>query len=442
MQMIRLVLVASIVVVWAPASFGQEALTLRAAIREVLTRNASLRAAAGSVEEANARARQAKSAFFPRVSVTESWQRSDQPVFVFSALLSSRKFTAANFAIDSLNNPNPVGFFHAGVSVEQTLFDGGRTLAAVQSAALQHDIASLTADETTSSVAVRTTEAYGRLLIARVAVRAADAAVAAAQEDLTRATLRRDAGSLNDADLLAASVRLAEARERRIQSAGDEAIARATLNQLMGSPLDRQYDLQEPAPPTAAATPNDEALFLEAESSRPDLKRAAAAEQLAGTGLRQSRASWYPQVVAQAGVEASGTELTERAGAWLFGGELRWSWSPGGAELARRAEAAARATRARAEREDTRTSAQVEILTARQRLETALQRQTVAQESVLQSRESQRIVRDRFDAGVASTADVLHVAAAVLDADVRRISATVDAMVSRAALDRAVGRQP
>jgi outer membrane protein TolC len=311
------------------------------------------------------------------------------------------------------------------VSVEQTLFDGGRTLAAVQSAALQHDIASLTADETTSSVAVRTTEAYGRLLIARVAVRAADAAVAAAQEDLTRATLRRDAGSLNDADLLAASVRLAEARERRIQSAGDEAIARATLNQLMGSPLDRQYDLQEPAPPTAAATPNDEALFLEAESSRPDLKRAAAAEQLAGTGLRQSRASWYPQVVAQAGVEASGTELTERAGAWLFGGELRWSWSPGGAE-----------------REDTRTSAQVEILTARQRLETALQRQTVAQESVLQSRESQRIVRDRFDAGVASTADVLHVAAAVLDADVRRISAIVDAMVSRAALDRAVGRQP
>jgi outer membrane protein len=442
MQMIRLVLAALLVVVWASASFAQDALTLRGAIGDVLTRNASLRAAAGSVEEADARARQAKSAFFPRVSVTESWQRSDQPVFVFSALLSSRKFTAANFAIDSLNNPDPVGFFHAGVSVEQTLFDGGRTGAAAQSAALQHDIASLTADETTSSVAVRTTEVYGHLLIARVAVRAADAAVAAAQEDLTRSTLRRDAGSLNDADLLAASVRLAEARERRIQSAGDEAIARATLNQLMGSPLDRQYQLQEPAPPMAAATPNVEALLLEAESARPDLKRAAATERLAGAGLRQSRAAWYPQVVAQAGVEANGTELTERAGAWLFGGELRWSWSAGGAELAGRAEAVARATRARAEREDARTSAQVEILTAKQKLETALQRQTVARESVQQSRESQRIVRDRFQAGVASTADVLRAELAVADADVRRVSALVDAIVSRAALDRAIGRHP
>jgi outer membrane protein TolC len=61
---------------------------------------------------------------------------------------------------------------------------------------------------------------------------------------------------------------------------------------------------------------------------------------------------------------------------------------------------------------------------------------------VLQSRESQRIVRDRFDAGIASSADVLRAAAAVLDADVRRVSALVDAVASRAALDRAVGRQP
>jgi outer membrane protein len=386
--------------------------------------------------------RQARSPLFPRVTVAESWQRSDLPVFVFSALLNSRKFTAANFAIDTLNNPDPLGFFHGALSVEQLLFDGGRTGAATKVAALQRDIAGFSADATAIDVAVRTTEAFGRVLIERAATHSADAAVVAAQEDLTRATLRRDGGSLNDADVLAASVRLAEARERRIQTAGDEAIARATLNHLMGSPIERQYELLEPAAPTASGTQTIEALFAEADASRPDLKGAAASEQLAVAGRRQARAPWYPQVVAQGVVEANGTELTERASSWLIGGELRWSWSLGGAELAQRAEAVARVARARTEHDDARAVAQVEILAARQRLEVALARQTVAQESVLQTRESQRIIRDRSDAGLAGNNDVLHAAAAMLDADFRRVSALVDAIVSRAALDKAIGRQP
>jgi outer membrane protein len=422
--------------------FAQETLTLRQAVQQALAHNGSLHAAQDSVQEAEARVRQARSPLFPRVTVAESWQRSDLPVFVFSALLNSRKFTAANFAIDSLNNPDPLGFFHGALSVEQLLFDGGRTGAATKAAVLQRDIAGFAADATASDVAVKTTEAFGHVLIERAATRSADAAVAAAQEDMTRATLRRDGGSLNDADVLAASVRLAEAREKRIQAGGDEAIARATLNHLIGAPIERQYELQEPTPPTANRTQTVEALFAEADAARPDLKRAATSEQLAVAGRRQARAPWYPQVVAQGVVEANGTELTERASSWLIGGELRWSWSLGGAELAQRAEAAARVARARTETEDARAAAQVEILTARQRLEAALARQVVAQESVLQSRESQRIIRDRSDAGIAGTNDVLHAAAAVLDADFRRVSALVDAVVSRAVLDRAIGRQP
>jgi outer membrane protein len=440
--MIRLIPATLLVALCAPALSAQETLTLREAVQAALTHNGSVRAAQDSVQEAEARVRQARSPLFPRVTVAESWQRSDLPVFVFSALLNSRKFTAANFAIDALNNPDPLGFFHGALSVEQLLFDGGRTGAATKGAALQRDIAGYSADATAIEVAVRTTEAFGRVLIQRAATRSADAAVAAAQEDLTRATLRRDGGSLNDDDVLAASVRLAEAREKRIQAAGDETIARATLNHLIGSPIEHQYELQEPASPTASGTQSIEALFAEADAARPDLKRAVASEQLAVAGRRQARAPWYPQVVAQGVVEANGTELTERASSWLIGGELRWNWSLGGAELAQRAEAVARVARARTERNDTRAAAQVEILSARQRLEVALARQTVAEESVLQTRESQRIIRDRSDAGLAGTNDVLHAAAAVLDADFRRVSALVDAVVSRAMLDKAIGRHP
>src|SRR5262249_36798453 len=148
-----------------------------AGVQQTMAHNRSLQAAQASVREADAHIWQARSAYFPRVSFAESWQRGDQPVFVFSSLLSSRQFTAANFAIDSLNFPDPISYFHGVVSLDQVIFDGGRTKASVAAAGLRRDISSLSADETAAGLAVTATEAYGRVLAARAAVRAADAAI-------------------------------------------------------------------------------------------------------------------------------------------------------------------------------------------------------------------------------------------------------------------------
>jgi len=440
--MIRL-MTLSLALSWPTLLFAQEPLTLRQAIQETLARNPALRGSHAGARESDARAAQVRSAFFPRLSVGEAWQRGDQPVFVFSSLLSSRRFSAANFAIDALNAPAPTGFFHGTVSIEQLVFDGGRTRASAAAAGLQHDMASLSADDAASGLAVATARAYGRVLSATAARQAADAAIAAGQEDVTRATLRRDAGSLSDADVLAVVVHLAETRQRRIQADGDTAVAKAELNRLMGSPIDREYDVQEPAAPAAPAEALPlAALFAEADTARPDLKRAAAAERLADAGRRQARGSWYPQVVAQAGVEANGTRLSERASSWVVGGEVRWNLSTGGAEFAQRRAALEAAARARAERDDARAAAQVEIVTALRRLESARARQAVGRATVEQARESQRIVRDRFEAGLASTSDLLRTAAAVVDAETQRIAALVDAIVSSAMLERAIGRNP
>ena len=57
-----------------------------------------------------------------------------------------------------------------------------------------------------------------------------------------------------------------------------------------------------------------------------------------------------------------------------------------------------------------------------------------------QARESERIVRDRFDAGLATPADVVRVSAASLDAEQRRIAAMADLLVRQAELDRATGQ--
>lgn len=421
---------------------GQERLTLDAAVEATLARNASLAAARASAAEAAAAVGQARAAFFPRVSFTESWQRSNQPVFVFSSLLSARRFGAANFAIDALNRPEPIGFFRASAGIEQVVFDGGRARAASAAAAHRSDIASAATDATAAGLALAATQTFGRILTAQSALESAKAGLAAAQEDLARARRRRDAGVATEADVLALAVHAADLQQRLIQAEGDAAIARAELNRLMGTGMDNEFTAGEPAEAAAAGESNLAALLAEADAARPELKRAASAERLAEAQRRGARAALIPQVVAQALVDVNGTRFRERESGWLVGGEVRWSLSLGGGERAAIDAAAQSAARARAEAEDARAAVHVDVVSALRGVETARARVAAGRAAVDQARESQRIIRDRFDAGIASVNDVLRASSAVLDAEASRISALVDAAVSEARLRRALGRAP
>jgi outer membrane protein len=424
---------------------GQEPLTLERAVSAALARNASLRASRAGADEAAARVTVARSGLFPHFSVTESWQRGDQPVFVFSSLLSARQFAATNFAIDALNHPDPIGFFRTSVNVEQVLLDGGRQRAAATVAALSSDIARASTDEAQAAIAVATTQTFGHLVTAHAARRAAETALTAAREDLARTERRRDAGIANDADVLSLVVQVADLQQRVIQADGEAGVAGAELNRLMGDDVEREFVPVEPSNATSedAATRRDvTALLAAAEGARPELTRAAAGARAAEAAQRQARAALVPQVAAQAAVDISGTRFADRASSWVFGGELRWTFSTGGAELAGVKAAAAAVSRAHAEADAARAAVHVDLVTALRRLESARGRETVAGAAVEQARESQRIIRDRFDAGIAPVNDVLRASASVLEAEANRISALVDAIVANAMLRRALGRTP
>lgn len=421
---------------------AQETLTIERAVQETLAHNPTLAAAEAGVRASAAAADAAKAAYFPRFSFGEAWQRGDQPVFVFSSLLSARKFAASNFAIDALNHPDPIGFFHATFGVEQLLFDGGRTRASVAAASLQHELASAGNSEASAGLAFAATSAYGQVLMAQAGRHAAEAAVAAATEDLARAQHRRDVGTATDADVLSLQVHLADMKQRAIQASGDEAIARAELNRLMGAPADRAYTVVEPPPASATSEPALSVLVAEAERARPELKRAEAAKRLAETNVGGARAAWMPQVGAQAGYELAGTRFNDRATSWIVGGELRWTLSAAGAEANQLRAAHEALKRAEAEQQAARAGVEVEVLTALRRLESARARRDVAAAAVEQARESQRIIRDRFEAGMLGVTEVLRAATMLLDADAQRTAATVDGIVSEAMLRRAIGRTP
>lgn len=423
----------------SPAT-AQDRLSLADAIAATLARNPDLRAARAGRGESTARVAEAVAGYLPRIDFVEAWQRGNNPVYVFGSLLSQQRFTAANFAIDALNRPDPLTNHRAAFSLDQPIFDSGRLLG-IRSARLGRDIAAASVTEAEADLALATTRAYGEVLQAAATRAAAAAAVSAAREDVTRAEHGRDVGMATEADVLSLRVHLAQMQEREIRAASGEQVAMAQLNRLMGSPLDRVLVLAEPAPAPAVLPPTAESEQA-ALRDRAALKRAALEEALAATARTAARAAFLPQVSLQGAFEWNGHSFDDRASSWLIAAQARINLFAGGGDAARLRAATRAAERAAAARQSAESGLRLEVRTATAQLEAAQARERVGRTAVLQARESQRILRDRYEAGLAPVTDVLRAGNALLDAESQRIAAIVDVMVARAALDRAVGKIP
>jgi outer membrane protein len=423
----------------APAA-GQPALTLADAVARARARNPDAGSAAAGERAAEQRVTQARAGYLPRVDVSESWQRSNQPVFVFSSLLSQRQFAAANFALPALNHPDPLDNFRTAVTVEQSVFDGG-TRAGVTAAAIGRDMATAQRMVIDRELAVSVTTAYGRVLIAESARRSAAAAVERARADREIAGNRRDAGVATDSDVLQLDVFLSRAQEQQIRAVSDERVARAQLNQLMGDPLDAAFVLERTAAPAAIDYTDLAALQTEAVRNRPDVKLAVLQEQLAGATRSAARAAFLPHAAVQGGWEFNGGAWNGRASSWMVGAVARLNLFNGFADKARLAEAQEHVTRTARDRDKVETAARLEVYSVAARLEAARASEAVGRAAVEQSRESQRIIRDRYEAGLADVAALLRSAEAVVQAEAQQTAAQVAVLTETAALERTLGRR-
>jgi outer membrane protein TolC len=424
----------------AVPAVGQTPLTLTEAIARARAQNPDASSTAAAEREAAQRVTQARAGYWPKVDVAESWQRGNQPVFVFSSLLAQRQFTAADFALDALNHPDAVDNFRTGVMVEQSLFDGA-TKANVTAAGLGHDIATASRTMVDHDLAASVTEAYGRVLVAAAASQSAAAAAETARGDRELAGNRRDAGLVTDADVLQLDVYVSRTRDQQIRAASDERIARAQLNQLIGAPLGEVFVLDRF--PRAVAIDATDLASLEAEAlkNRPDVKLAALQQQLAGATETAARGAFLPQVAAQGGWEFNGGAWNAQTSSWVVGAVARVNVFHGFADKARLAEAREQTTRRAFERQKAETAARLDVHVAVTRLEAARASETVGRAAVEQARESRRIIRDRYEAGLTDVASLLRAAEAVVQAETQQTAAQVAVLTQTAALERTLGRR-
>jgi len=236
-------------------------------------------------------------------------------------------------------------------------------------------------------------------------------------------------------------VHLSRTREQQIRAAADERIARAELNQLMGEPLGEAFALDRSLVAAVVDTVDLASLEAEALKNRPDVKVAALQEQLAGATASAARGAFLPQVTAQGGWELNGGAWNTRASSWVVGAVARINVFHGFADTARLAEAREQAARRALERKQAETAARLDVHIAAARLDAARASEAVGRAAVDQARESRRIIRDRYEAGLTDVVSLLRAAEAVVQAETQQTAAQVAVLTETAALQRSLGRR-
>lgn len=420
---------------------AQDALSLKEAVHKALENNKSIEAASAAQRAAQTRIAGARSGYLPKVNYAESWARSDNPVFVFSSLLTQHQFGAQNFEITTLNHPDFLNNFQSRVTADETLYDAGRTKTGVRSAELAKEAAGETHRLTQMEVIAGVVRTYYGAILAARQQEAADQALRSAQADLERAQAIRAAGMSTDADVLSIRVHRAAVEELRIRRAADLEVARAALNEVLGLPLDTPHTLSTPMAPSAAASLSLPEYEATAVAGRPEVRQARLALNLAETELKAARSALLPQVSLHTAFEADRQRFLTRAGAnWLVSVGMRWNLFNGSADRARIEESTFAIRRNEAEQDRTASAIRLQVRRAHADLEAAQRRIGVVQASVAEAEESLRITQNRYQAGLSNITELLRTETAVLEVRTRYLAAIHDQRIAAALLELAAGR--
>jgi outer membrane protein len=384
----------------------ESSLTLRQAINRALKENPQVAEARADQSAASAGVGMARTALWPHLNFAEDLSRGNDPVYVFGTKLRQQRFAESDFSLDSLNRPAPTANFATRFSGQWMLFNFFGTQEQIRSAKFAADAARSMSDATNQAIVLQVVEAYQAVLYAERQLELANQEQQTADALLHDAQTRVKAGLAIDSDLMSAQVNLAEREQEVIAAEGSLDTAWAALEAALGAPISPRPALRPIEPRTFpdGVLDNDVATALKARPDLQALNRQSSAQKQA---TRAAHSDFFPQLSAYGNWEMDRTTFAGDGGNnWVAGAQLTFDILPLG-KRAHLEQAQAATDKAAAEERLQEQQIRLAVQRAFNDHRTAERLLSSAKASMEQSAESLRILRNRYDAGLATMTDLL-----------------------------------
>jgi outer membrane protein TolC len=329
--------------------------------------------------------------------------------------------------------------YRARLDLQWPIYTGGRAEALERAALAERSAAVADLAAARSDLRLEITRAFWAIVTAAETERVLTRSIESVDAHVRDLASRLEQGLIPPNEVLTAEAQRSRQRVLAIEAANVRSIADADLQRLLGMDMTGRVEpaasLAEPAPPAVDATAavRPERLALDARTA------AARAREKAAV------ASARPQVALNGGYDYArpNPRIFPRSGEWLDSWDLSvnvsWTLWDGGRRAAEQAEAAAgtRASAARAGEFDRQ--AAFEVRQRRLELDSSRAAIGAAEDGVRAATEASRVVHERYNAGVATSTEVLDAELAVLQAGLDGTRARANARLAQARLERAVG---
>jgi len=421
---------------FAESTPSPDRLTLDQAIALALQSHPSILAARGTARVQEARVGETKSDFYPHLDITSSYRRATANFAPSSQTGSSLNEIGAS---QPSNSNQAFNNYSASLSLQQRIFDFGKTGAAVEAAresllASRYDI-----EATRGNVVLNVKIAYFGLLGARHLVRVNEETVQQFEQHLQQAQGFYNIGTRPKFDVTKAEVDLTNARLNLIQSRNAAEVARITLANAIGLPDRPIGDLEELLDFKKVEISEAEAQE-EALRRRPELLSSAANRRAGEASIRSAQRNFFPVLSGIADYTYKGQQFP-LVWNWDVGLNLSFPLFSGYLLKSQLAEARANLTTIEANQESLRQNILLEVRQSYLNLVEAGERVRLSELVVRQAEENLALANGRFQAGVATSVERTDAQVSLTNAKTSQIQALYDYKVDEARLEKAMGRQ-
>jgi len=344
----------------------------------------------------------------------------------------------------------------AGLQIVQTIYQGGKLMAAVRAAKVTKEQALAQYQTTLADTLLSVRLAYYDILLAAEQITVNEASVNLLQKELDDQQHRYDAGTVPHFNVLRAKVSVANARPLLIQAQNNYRIAKNNLSNLLGYNLPR--DIWENIPLNLTdgldAAPykiNLPDALQQALDKRPELVALRKAEELQKLGITDASSGYQPQLQIFAGYNwlnqqygGSGDStppLYDYLDGWNAGAQVSWDIFDGMLTHGKVIQAKSLYQKSKTAVDEEMRNVELEVRTAYSDL---LEAQEVleSQKTVLEeAEESLREANARADAGTGTQLDVLDAENQLTQARSTQVQSLHDYDAARAKFERAIGAE-
>ncbi len=414
-------------------------LKLGEAVKFGLANNPRIAAAHFQVNASQARVSQARSAFFPRVDISESFSRTNNPMWAFGTTLNQEIISQPDFDPAKLNDPETTNNYATTLSVTLPLYDRGQIRSGCTQAGLDHKAASQLENRIRQQVIVDVVVSYMGVLLAQEQLKVVNKTLKTARAHYNMVRSRFRSGLVVKSDLLRAEVRIAELEQERLQAHSQVEVARAALNAAMGTEIDRSFHLITPLEQRTEAPGSLETWITRSLKNRPDLQQMQFIEMMSEEEVKKAKAAHLPGLYLSGSYEINSEDFSETANNYTLGAVMRFNLFSGFGLQSKVDEAIANLRQTKAMARQLKLGIGVETRRAFFMAQSAYQRIEVAQAAVTQAEEGLRIVRNRYESGLFTIVNLLDAEVALQQARTNHLRSLHDLEVAMAQLNLAAG---